>query len=392
MPSVNLEDVGIAEYFRNFVEEVASSPLYVALCPLLAVNHTAISVYNGARPTQRRPNLLFAAMHSSILRDPSHELAGWYATVGGLRSPADPALAPVLDSFLHERLAELTALVADGATQTNEIGRSALILPALADVYANARRPLGLVEIGTSGGLNLRLDAYRVTYTTSDEQPDNGSVSYGPPTSSVHIRSDASRSQEPISSAHIESIVIGSRKGSDLNPLNVHDETQSRWLRSLIWPDESQRFQRLSEALELAKSIPVDIVRGDAVDLVGDQIRTVPSGEHPVLLTTWVLTYLTPKHRSAFVAELDAVAHDRPFSWVCMEHPFYCSGIPWPDDVVEGWTTPKGPRTFDSHVAGNPVVVHTFNAGKRSSKWIATAHPHGRWINWHPNSSAAMLP
>ena len=53
--------------------------------------------------------------------------------------------------------------------QTNEVGRSAALLPALAVVRAGALavgddRPLALVELGPSAGLNLLLDRYAVTY------------------------------------------------------------------------------------------------------------------------------------------------------------------------------------------------------------------------------------
>lgn len=391
MAVINHDDPDIATFFRRFVGEAGSSPLYVAMCPLLADSVSAVALYDGVGPMQRRPNLLFAAIHHSLLRDPGHPLAQWYATVGGSRSPSDDALAGVLDAFLADRRAELAGLVADGATQTNEVGRSAILLPALGLIHATERRPLGLVEVGTSGALNLRLDAYRVSYRTAPEQ-DPQELHVGPPDSSVHITSDASRSREQIPAAEIRSTVIGSRVGSDLNPLDVSDEAQARWLRALIWPDERERFERLSNALVLARSIPVPVRRGDAVDLVRAQITSVPDGHHPVLLTTWVLTYLPEKKRVAFVDELAKAGEGRAFSWVCVEHPSYCRGIPWPEEVTRAWNAKGGADTLDAPVSGNPVVVHRFENGKRTSRWIATVHPHGRWINWHPSSATASLP
>jgi hypothetical protein len=379
MPPIDVADADIAILFRLFAREAASSPLYASLCPLLADNAAAVSLYDGVRATQRRPNLLFAAMHASVLRDPTHEFARWFATVGGTESPSSPALAAALDRFLHDRNDELQTLVAAGATQTNEIGRSALLRAALALVHTDTRQPLGLVDIGTSGGLNLRLDAYRITYRTAD-----AAVDVGPSTSSVHIVSDASRSLEPIPVDAINETVIGSRRGSDLNPLDHTDETQSRWLRALIWPDEHERFDRLTDALALAPTLPVDIVTGDAVELVGDQLLSVPTGQYPVLITTWVLTYLPEDRRRAFLGELQTVGAQRDFSWVCIEHPRYCAGLLWPDDVLAAWTTPGGRHVLGAQVGGNPVVVHRFADGTQSARWVATVHPHGRWINWHP--------
>jgi Uncharacterized protein conserved in bacteria (DUF2332) len=71
---------------HSFVQEVQSSPLYMGLCPLLAETPSAVELLVGATPLQRRPNLLLAAMHASLLRNREHPLAEWYPTVGGSAS------------------------------------------------------------------------------------------------------------------------------------------------------------------------------------------------------------------------------------------------------------------------------------------------------------------
>ena len=384
---MNLEDIPIATYFRHFRAEVASSPLYVELCPLLGVHPIVHAMCEMARPMQRRPNLVLAALHASVLRDPAHRLAGWFATVGGERAPTDPELPGTVDHFLRERREELTGLIANGATQTNEVGRSAILKPALGLIHQETNKPLGLVEIGCSAALNLRLDAYRMSYRNSETDV----LSVGPTDSSVHIVSDTSRSLESLPFHAMNDTVIGSRTGGDLNPLDPADEAQARWLRSLIWPDESERFTRLSNALALAASLPIDIIRGDAVNIICTLIESVPDGEHAVVLTTWVLTYIPEPRRAAFVEELKRAASRRPVSWICVEHPYYCPGLPWPDDVRTAWATPDGPTGVGPTMLGNPVVVHDLAPTDRApeSRWIATVHPHGRWINWHPTTRPA---
>ncbi len=385
--SMNLEDLSMATYFRHFTDEVASSPLYAALCPLLGASPIVSGLWNEARPTQRRPNLILAAIHASLLRDSSHELGRWFATVGGDRSPRDPALAAALDSFLRDRHDELTTLIAQGATQTNEVGRSAILRPALAHIHREVQAPLGLVEIGCSAALNLRFDSYRVNYRHTDE-----TIGVGPVPSTVQILADVSRSREPLPIEAMEATVIGSRRGGDLNPLDPTDETQARWLRSLIWPDERERFARLSNALVLAPTVPVDVTQGDAVELVGALIDSVPADQHVVLLTTWVMTYLPEDRRVAFTQEVTRAAATRPISWVCVEHPYYCPGLPWPDGFDSTWTAVDGPAGSGPSMLGNPVVIHRLGDQELSqptsisSRWVATVHPHGRWVNWHPTS------
>ena len=378
----------MAGFFRHFVTEVRSCPLYVALCELIAEEPIALGMYANVPGTQRRPNLLLAALHYSVLRDSLHPLATWFKTVNGRRSPntSDPTdLRAALHSFLAERRDELETLVSTGATQTNEVGRSALILPALAVLRGEQTKLVAIVEIGTSAGLNLRPDSYAITYRNA-----NGtSTSVGPDNSTVRIVTDTSQTVEPLPFEAIHSLRIGSRIGVDLNPLDVNDEFQARWLCALIWPDDLPRFLRLRAALALAATNPIPIHQGDAVETVGIHIDSVPAEQYPVLLTTWALTYLTEPHRRAFTAALDDAAKKRDFAWITMEHPEYAKGLPWPEAVTRAWrktaldpTTPWGAMAL----SGTPLIVYRYANGVRSSQWIATVHAHGNWMVWHPTN------
>lgn len=363
----------IRSQFRRFADEVPSSPLYQALCPILAASDAAITLYADTPATQLRPNLLLAALHASVLRDPAHELAGWFATVGGRRSPADPALAGAVASFLDERAAELRHGVTHGATQTNEVGRCALLLAALGDLVERRRLTrLGLVEIGASAGLNLRLDRYRYQYATPQ-----GPRHFGDERRPVTVHCDGRRSVASLPERGMREVaaghVVGSRIGVDLHPVDLTDPDRARWLRALVWPDELERFERLSAAVGQAADHPVDLRRGDAVDDLAVAVADVAADEHPVVVTTWVLTYLPEERRQAFAATLDRIGAGRDLTWVCVEHPAYAASLPFPDGAGE---LPLG--------AGNPVAVHEWSAGGVHRHWPATAHPHGTWMRWHP--------
>lgn len=371
----------MAGYFRMFVAEVSNSPLYAALCPLLAEDPTAIALYADVPGTQRRPNLLLAALHYSVLRDQTHGFAEWFKTVGGTKEANDPELKTALSSFIAQRFGELKKLVVGGATQTNEVGRSALILPALAVLGEEQAKPVAIVEIGTSAGLNLRPDAYALNYRNAD----GTTTTVGPKNSTVQIETDTSQSVELLPYAALASLQLGSRIGVDLNPLDITDEFQARWLCALIWPDDTARFHRLRAAVDHAAANPIPIVQGDAVETVGAYISSVPVNEYPVVVTTWVLTYLTEPQRRAFAATLDAAAQTRDFAWIAMEHPAYARGLPWPEQVTALWGSESlDPVAQTITKSGTPLVVHRYKGGIRSSEWIASVHAHGHWINWHP--------
>jgi hypothetical protein len=368
-------------FFRHFVSEVSNSPLYAALCPLLAEDHTALSMYADVPGTQRRPNLLLAALHYSVLRDQGHYFARWFKTVDGTRSADDPQLKNALSSFVTERFDELKELVSKGATQTNEVGRSALVLPALATLGDEQSKAVTIVEIGTSAGLNLRPHAYAITYSN----PDCTSTTVGPLESPVRIATDSSQSPEPLPFTAIEALLLGTPIGVDLNPLDPTNEFQARWLCALIWPDDITRFLRLRAALNYAADNPIAIVQGDAVATVGAHIASVPTDEYPVVVTTWVLTYLTEPQRRAFCEELVLAAQTRDFAWIAMEHPAYANGLPWPEEVTATWGSQSLNPVLQTIVKfGTPLVVHRYQNGARSSEWIASVHAHGHWINWHP--------
>lgn len=368
----------MAGFFRHFTTEVSNSPLYAALCPLLAENHTALSMYADVPGTQRRPNLLLAALHYSVLRDHTHRFARWFKTVDGSKPADDPELKNALSSFVTERFDELKELVSKGATQTNEVGRSALVLPALATLGAEQSKPVAIVEIGTSAGLNLRPDSYSITYSNAD----GTTTTVGP---TVHIATDSSQSPSALPFAAIEALRLGLPIGVDLNPLDPTDEFQARWLCALIWPDDTERFLRLRSALNHAANNPIAIVQGDAVETVCAHIISVPAEEYPAVVTTWVLTYLTEPQRRAFSEELNRAAQTRDFAWIAMEHPAYANGLPWPDEVTAAWGSQSLDPVLQTIVkSGTPLVVHRYQNGIRASQWIASVHAHGHWIIWHP--------
>ena len=123
-------------------------------------------------------------------------------------------------------------------------------MPAAGVRGGRRRRPLALIEIGASAGLNLRWDHYAYDY---------GGRAAGVPSSPLTIECELVGPHLP----PLDPPPVVWRAGVDLAPVDASDPADARWLRACLWPDQPARQARLAAALEIARSHPVDIRRGD---------------------------------------------------------------------------------------------------------------------------------
>ncbi|MFZ2988292.1 DUF2332 family protein, partial [Ideonella sp.] len=164
--------------------DFAAEPLYAMLCRLMARSPGLLALLDAAPATQQRANLILAALHHEVLRQAEDEgdlhasgpadalttpaLGDWFASTGGQRSPDDAALPAALATFSQQHAPALAQLIAQRRTQTNEVGRCAVLRPAL-DAIARRHGPaLALFDFGCSAGLNLGLADYRIDYRSQD--------------------------------------------------------------------------------------------------------------------------------------------------------------------------------------------------------------------------------
>src|SRR5690606_27642541 len=145
---------------------VARAPLYSRLSRAVADDPELWSILLAAPETQRQPVLFFAGVHSLLIEDPTVELAAYYPNLADEPDTGDPV--PAFRRFCAERRERLMQLFATRRTQTNEVGRCALIVPPLSIVWEERREPLSLLDVGASGGLNLILDRYQYVYVRQE--------------------------------------------------------------------------------------------------------------------------------------------------------------------------------------------------------------------------------
>ena len=121
----------IAGRFEAFARDEVhgNSPLYEALCLAIARAPWLLELATHCRAGQAQPNLLLAAIHHLVRRDPAAGLARYYADVVKEPVAPDAALPEALSAFCAAHRDAIIGLVATRLVQTNEPRRSAARMP-----------------------------------------------------------------------------------------------------------------------------------------------------------------------------------------------------------------------------------------------------------------------
>lgn len=374
-PVVGIDEVRagvVAEADWQFSGRLApelASPLYEALARHVAATDALLQLVAGAR----QPNIrvLLAAVHSLLLTGVDHPLRHWFPTVGGDRS-ADDDLAGAFDGFVGDHRSAIEALLATRGVQTNEVRRSAVILPAIAHAAAVAGGPIALVELGASAGLNLLVDRYRIRYATADGRGGGDDViEVGPEGSPVAIDCEL-RGGSSVSLFPAPSLPIVARVGVDLEPIDVNDHNAVAWLRACVWADHPERLAQLDAAISVARHDPPDLVAGDMVDALPSVLAEIPDDVTPVVFHTNAVNYLDVEQRAALVERLRAASDDRRVLWLSGEAPNVLPDLPSPPDAMARFAV--------------PMVLTELGDGAATSTLLALAGVHGGWLDWGAGS------
>jgi hypothetical protein len=335
----------LSQVFERFAEEEFhnSSPLYEELSLAIAKDPEILSLAAHSRTGERVPNLFFAAVHFLLLKDAQHPLSLWYRTLSGSRVP-DDGLYSCFRSFCVEHHEEVRQLISTRRVQTNEVSRSACLLPAFALVSQKSKgRPLYLVDIGASAGLNLFWDHYAYHYGES--------LCCGDINSPVQIRCALRGNALPPVLNTFPKIIA--RAGIDLNPIDLRQPEEVLWLRALIWPEHDERARLLRRAIGILQKNPPTLIRGDGAESLLAMSDAVP--DDSALCIIRIFTQLPPasRHRlSSFISECGA---KRDVFLISVKQ--------------HGWD--------DSELHLLSVVD-----GVRDEKCVAYFQNHGAWIEW----------
>ncbi len=342
----------LAEVYRHFgeIDAVNKSPLYERVAVALSESDEALRAIEAAPARKRHPTVILAALHDLALAGRAPELAAAYATADG-----EAAAGAAIDTLLR-RTDSVVAIAVRRQVRTNQTGHCAVLYPAITEAARRAgANAVGLIDVGCSAGLNLNVDRVGITYS-------NGQT-LGDPSSLVQ-QSCSIVGEQPIPTRAMPEVVA--RVIVDLDPLDVTDPDDARWLRACLWPDQPR--QGLEAEIALAATDPPLLLQGDAVEVLPDAFARVPADALPVVTTTWALSRFPLESRLRFLHRLDEAATGRAVAWVSVE------GV---------GVAPAIPTLGDRRASGHSIIgLALFDQSTLRAEAIGRCWSQGRFLAW----------
>ena len=329
--------------------------------------------------------LLPAGLHRQVLLNSpeTQELRRFYPSVGGTRNPLDHDFSRILLETVNSLQEELTENIENDTIQTNETARGIIwLLPTLLTRW----EAIHLVDLGASAGLNLVADQRNFTFEGVEDDVDEN-VSVGQATNpQFRIQCDPQllKSCGVATPDLLSYPTILSRSGCDLNPFPLSSETDRAKLKSFVWPDQTERFQRLEEGIEAHQSItarqqeeiavqPVSLPHGlpDFLRSLEEKFETTTTSPNApvVIYNTYMTEYLENKGRdlARHIQEWAYEKSDRTVLWCQSEPPRTDEAKPpeqhWCLWTVDMWGGEGGQPQHKSWTLG----------------WV---HPHCSQVDW----------
>lgn len=342
-----------ASWFRWFALNSYgdSSPVYGAVVASVADDDALLAVVEEAPEDARHPGVLLAAVKFLLATGDGHPLGEHYA------EQRTDGVADVFRQFVMSHRSEVVDLMATRRLQTNEIARTAVLAPLVREVQRRVEQPIALIDVGTSAGLNLLLDEVRIDY---------GHTAIGPNDSPIQLTCRALDAGPPPG----PELDIRWRVGLDRAPVDLTAPGDRSWLEACIWPEHTDRAQRLAAAATLQASHPPRLVRGDAVEALMPLIAEAPDDLMLVVVTSWTAVYLSgPQRRDLERTMANAC---RRVAWVSAEFP----------NVVRGIEERHPPKTGDSDISKVAIVWFPSDGTPERREFVGWSHNHGHWLDW----------
>lgn len=338
----------------------------------LADNEDLLAVASEI-PAERVPALLFcAAVRYLIDGYEPPELAAYFSKAEAPEERGfDAGFEPAFRSFCLEHRAEVLAVCRRRRYQMNEVARSTQVALALGEVGGGVSSDgIALVDLGTGAGFGLHLDRYG--YVLSDGR------TFGDRASSLLLSCETRGTLSPAVPGLLPR--IERRIGIDLDPVDLSDADDRAWLRACVPPEEGS-LQRFDKAVEIARTHPSSILKGDVVNLLSAALDSLPEGLLPVVVDSYTAIFLSDEERAVLQHVIQQRGASRDLVWISLDPlaPLGTAGR----HSVQGIDVPEH-LVAESQQGGVfailGLVVYSPKGARRSV--LARAHPSGTSMMW----------
>jgi hypothetical protein len=283
--------------FRKFADSEArdSSPLYASLAARVAEDPDLLNIAALVPEGQPVANLLFGAVQY-LLRPTGEQISSEFTEEQAFRIFRMTAVG---------RLPKIELILSNRFVQTNEVRRSIYLLPAFIRICQFfPGREFALVELGTSAGLNLLFDEYRFQFRRRPPFWESGFERRSPgyPTRPPQTAHDNDARQSNCFP-----------DWNRLKPVDIGNEAEVEWLRSLIWPEHRDRAELLEEALAVRRESDVQVHAGDGVAMLRSIIEPLPVQVVPIVSHTHVANQLRAESRVELLRHIAGFGVTRDF-------------------------------------------------------------------------------
>ncbi|KLV18114.1 hypothetical protein ABW02_24305 [Niallia circulans] len=335
----------LTQTFLTFAEKECkgSSFIYELLSKQIAMDKTLLNIAKCAREGQPVPNLLFGAVHYLLLKGTNHSLKDYYPSITENPKTAKASF-PIFKDFCLKYQKEIIWILQTKLVQTNEVRRCSYLYPAFCMIYNLAKKPLALIEIGTSAGFQLQWDKYAYSY---------GKEWYGNSESELPITAIVIGENMPFLLK--TSPPVTARIGFDLHTIDLHDKDEELWLKALIWPEHRERLFLFEKAADYRREGALNVVSGDGVSLLPYYAETIPEGSAICIFHTHVANQIPREGKELLLQSVEEIGKHR--------------------EVFHLY----------NNIQDRYLHLDYYMAGKKSENTIAETDGHGRWFKWLKN-------
>lgn len=282
------------------------------------------------------PLRLMGGFHALVLSGQAPELKAVYPPY----TADDTTLQVALLNALVDHSDFLDAWT-DNAPQTNEVRRSAALIPAAHWIAARYKLPFMTSELGASAGLNLMFDHFAV---------QAAGYRLGAAIPALTLSPDwTGNVPDP---APFE---ITNRAGVDLNPLDAHKPEDALRLLAYLWPDQPERIALTQAAIGV---LDAPLHKGDAVDWLERRLEQQHNGQLHLIYHTIAWQYFPADAQAKGTALIEAAGKcatpSKPLAWLGLEN--------------------------DGSGKGAALTLRLWPGDTRID--LGRACFHGRWVDW----------